>query len=184
MVCGGSVLMCHHTRYWILTNLLYPCTMFTKCIGKLNTGISCLKTKNSKRQNEIKSKKIYYLDMRIQEFQLFTDSHVVRRRILIRWRWWHCQHREHLPSGDIPQVVLQVFTVYIQIIVVQVVTETTVQKYLELPVKRIKVELSNFIREFTSIWSWCNPCWGRVSKTISRILPNFPVRLSLWDPAW
>ena len=68
-------------------------------------------------------------DVRVEVLQFIVDGNVVRRRIFI-WRGRRrCHHAEDLPPGHVPHVLLQTLAVYLQLVILEVVTQTEVKKY-------------------------------------------------------
>ena len=68
-------------------------------------------------------------DVRVEVLQFIVDGNVVRRRIFI-WRGRRrSHHTEDLPPGHVPHVLLQTLAVYLQLVILEVVTQTEVKKY-------------------------------------------------------
>ena len=68
-------------------------------------------------------------DVRVEVLQFIVDGNVVRRRIFIWRRRRRSHHAEDLPPGHVPHVLLHTLAVYLQLVILEVVTQTEVKKY-------------------------------------------------------
>ena len=68
-------------------------------------------------------------DVRVEVLQFIVDGNVVRWRIFIWRRRRRIHHTEYLPPGHVPHVLLHTLAVYLQLVILEVVTQTEVKKY-------------------------------------------------------